>query len=110
MALEFYYVKMNDILYKQLKGDDDKNKDVSKTMSFLVDEINSKTEIVFGGTEVLTARAALYDFVKKQERLMPRPEVMKDVIETGEPMPGNPYGENYEPTKQKNYLKFKGDK
>jgi len=101
MALEFLYNKMNDLLYQQRKGDDEK--DSHKTIIFLKDNINELTEIIFGGVETITARSALYEFIQKNSTISVRPENIGEKLADGEvPLDGyNPYGDEYEIPKMK---------
>jgi len=102
MTLEFLYNKQFLLLYNQNKGLDDE-KDSHKTMMLLKDNINTLTEVIFGGSETITARTALYDYIQKNSTISVRPENIADKLSNDEPPLGdsNPYGEGYMPDKMK---------
>jgi hypothetical protein len=107
MALEAYYLQLNQEMKLIITGEAEKKN--TDNVEVLYKRINDLTKILFFGEETITARKALYDFIAQPNSIRPSPENIAEMLEKGvNPLEGTtPYGMNYEPTKQSNYLKFK---
>lgn len=114
-ALQAYYIQLDNELLLIRKGQAEKKN--TDNVDLLYKRINEISKILFGGEETVTARKALYDFIVKPERIMPRPEniskMQEDAVsplEFQKAIECEPYEENYNPTTQKEYLRYKGHK
>jgi hypothetical protein len=109
-----YYWQLDWELYYIRKGQGEKKN--SDNLTVLQNNIEKCEKRLFSEEETETMRKALYDFIVKPQNVRPNPENMADMIENiKDPMTFQkelgvfPYGENCNPTVDKNYLHFKGD-
>jgi len=101
--------------YNALKGDTKKQS--TENAIKIGEEIKNIQKSLFYEDDTKSLRKALYDFIAKPDNLMPTVENMVDMLEQFQsPLElqkevlGEVMGEGYNPTTQKDYLHFKGDK